>query len=159
MLSVNFLLTLNRASTPRIITYTTPEDVADFTLDNPVTKSGATITYGPYNNVPSSANNEFISKYQQRVTVHYYHDQPVLEILSLSRTAEISHWGANLNIQDDIHLYNAGPTYVHLKSLYQQHSTYTRVLTIQKDLKVIFHVWNTNHKPTLTVAHLIFSLL
>jgi oligosaccharyltransferase complex subunit alpha (ribophorin I) len=34
-----------------------------------------------------------------------------VEITSLKRVAEISHWGANLNIQNDIALRNAGPEY------------------------------------------------
>lgn len=92
-----------------MISYTTPEDIQDFTPENPVAKSGSTVTYGPYNNVPPSTNAKFISKHQQPVTVHYYHEQPVLEVLKLERTAEISHWGANLNIQDNISLHNAGP--------------------------------------------------
>ena len=33
----------------------------------------------------------------------------MLTVKNMQRTAEISHWGANLNIQDEIHLYNAGP--------------------------------------------------
>lgn len=104
-----------RSSTPRIKSYTEPIDVDAFTMDTPVTKSGATITYGPFNNVPASANAVFKST-QQRVTVHYEHDTPVMQITSLKRAAEISHWGSNLNIQDDIWLHNAGPEYVVLNS-------------------------------------------
>lgn len=37
----------------------------------------------------------------------------MLAVKSLRRVAEISHWGANLNINDDIHLYNAGPKWVY----------------------------------------------
>ncbi|KAJ3898489.1 Ribophorin I [Lentinula edodes] len=98
-----------KSSSPRIIFYTTPENVQAFTLENPVTKSGSTVTYGPYSNVPPSANQAFLDKYQQRVVLHYSYDYPVLEVLKLRRAAEISHWGANLNIQDDIVLHNAGP--------------------------------------------------
>ena len=83
--------------------------MSQFTLDSPATKSGATITYGPYNNIPPSLNQEFISAHQQSVTVHYKHGQPVIELLSYERALEISHWGANLNTEDKIHLYNAGP--------------------------------------------------
>ncbi|KAJ3986884.1 Ribophorin I [Lentinula detonsa] len=98
-----------KSSSPRILSYTTPEDVQAFTVDNPVSKSGATVTYGPFNNVPSSVNSEFLEQYQQHVVLHYNYDFPVLEVLELKRAAEISHWGANLNIQDDIVLHNAGP--------------------------------------------------
>jgi oligosaccharyltransferase complex subunit alpha (ribophorin I) len=86
--------------------------VEAFTLDAPVTKSGVTVTYGPYNNINSSANEDFISKHQQPVFIHYNYEYPVAEVPKLKRAAEISHWGANLNIQDEIHLRNAGPASV-----------------------------------------------
>jgi oligosaccharyltransferase complex subunit alpha (ribophorin I) len=92
------------------LSYTTPEKLEAFTLEGTVTKSGATVTYGPYNNIPPSASKDFIGTHQQEVLVHYNYDHPVLEVTKLKRSAEISHWGANLNIQDNIHLHNAGPT-------------------------------------------------
>jgi oligosaccharyltransferase complex subunit alpha (ribophorin I) len=98
-----------KSPNPLIHSFTTLENLGEFTLENPVTKSGATVTYGPYNNIPSSSNTEFIAQYQKVVTVHFKYDQPVLEVTKLKRAAEISHWGANLNIQDEIHLHNAGP--------------------------------------------------
>ena len=97
----------NRSPFPQIHSYTDPE--VEFTQDAPVTKSSATLTYGPYKNIPSSANNEFATEKQQRITVHFSYDHPVLEIVKLERAAEISHWGANLNVQDNIFLRNAGP--------------------------------------------------
>jgi hypothetical protein len=99
------------APEPRIISYTTPEGLDSFTTDNLATKSGATITYGPFHNIPPSASAAFIEQHQKRVVVHYYFGAPVVEITSLNRSAEISHWGANLNIQNDIALRNAGPAY------------------------------------------------
>jgi oligosaccharyltransferase complex subunit alpha (ribophorin I) len=84
-------------------------NVEDFAADNVATKSGATVTYGPFNDLPPSTNDNFISEHQQPIIVHYNHDQPVLEVVQLTRSAEISHWGANLNIEDNIHLHNAGP--------------------------------------------------
>lgn len=74
-----------------------------------MTKSGSTLTYGPYQNVPASANVQFANEQQKRVAVQYGYDHPVLEVKKLRRAAEISHWGANLNIQDEIELHNAGP--------------------------------------------------
>jgi oligosaccharyltransferase complex subunit alpha (ribophorin I) len=93
-----------------VISFTAPENLEGFSQDNMATKSGATVTYGPFNSIPPSTNQNFISQYQQPVVVHYYHDQPVLEVVQLRRSAEISHWGANLNVEDNIHLHNAGPT-------------------------------------------------
>lgn len=88
--------------------YTTPEDV-EFATDSVVTKSGATITYGPFHNIPPSASADFVDKKQKQISMHYSFDYPVLEVIKLERAAEISHWGANLNIQDTMKLHNAGP--------------------------------------------------
>jgi oligosaccharyltransferase complex subunit alpha (ribophorin I) len=77
------------------------------------TKTGATIVYGPFHNVPESSNLKFQDRKQKTVSVHYDHDQPVLTVVSLQRSAEISHWGANLNIHDELVLRNDGPAYVH----------------------------------------------
>ncbi|KAA1466496.1 oligosaccharyl transferase alpha subunit [Dentipellis sp. KUC8613] len=99
-----------RAPVPRIISFTTPEDLGPFTTDSVATKSGATITYGPFSNIPPSANKEFLEKHQKPVAVHYHYEYPVIEITKLVRAAEISHWGANLNIDNQIDLHNAGPT-------------------------------------------------
>lgn len=41
----------------------------------------------------------------------------MIGLKSLKRSAEVSHWGANLNIQDEMSLVNAGPRYVHQLSL------------------------------------------
>ena len=98
-----------RSSSPDIPSYSTPDGIDEFVGDASVTKSGATITYGPYHNVDSSTTTEFLSKHQQPVSVHYNYDHPVLEVTKLQRSAEISHWGSNLNIEDKIILHNAGP--------------------------------------------------
>lgn len=98
----------NRSLSPNIVSYATPLDVDSFVKDGSVTKSGATITYGPYYNIQMDV--DFIAKYQQPISVHYNFDHPVLEVKTLRRTAEISHWGSNLNIEDKIDLHNAGPT-------------------------------------------------
>ena len=98
-----------RAPNPQIKSYSQPIGLEAFTLDIPSTKQASTITYGPFNNVPASANAEFVSGSQQRIKIHYKHDQPAMQITKLERAAEISHWGANMNIQDNIWLHNAGP--------------------------------------------------
>lgn len=92
-----------------MISFTTPKNLESFSQDSVATKSNAIVTYGPFNSIPPSTNEIFISKHQQPVVVHYYHDQPVLEVMQLRRSAEISHWGANLNIEDNVQLRNAGP--------------------------------------------------
>ncbi|KAI0068710.1 oligosaccharyl transferase alpha subunit [Artomyces pyxidatus] len=98
-----------RAPSPRIISHTTPEIPDNFATDSIATKSGATVTYGPFTNIPASANADFIGQHQKHVVVHYLYEYPVVEVTTLERTAEISHWGANLNIENSLNLHNAGP--------------------------------------------------
>ncbi|KAI5120685.1 hypothetical protein M0805_006974 [Coniferiporia weirii] len=115
-----------RAPNPKINSYTEPTNVEAFTLDAPATKSSATITYGPFNNIPASVSADFTGNMQQRVTVHYKHELPVMQISKMKRAAEISHWGANLNIQDDIWLHNAGPELKgHFSRLEHQQQAYS----------------------------------
>jgi oligosaccharyltransferase complex subunit alpha (ribophorin I) len=92
---------------PEVISYTTPKDVTEFTLEDSVVAAGSTITYGPYRNIGPSAVDNWAP--QQVIEVHYPYEYPVVEIASYERHAEVSHWGANLNIDDKIHLRNAGP--------------------------------------------------
>jgi oligosaccharyltransferase complex subunit alpha (ribophorin I) len=103
-----------RTASSAIISFTQPEIIDTFVADSVATKAatGTTVTYGPYNNVPESSNLDFTNEHQQIVSIHYVYDYPVVAISKLIREAEISHWGANLNIQDNIHLHNAGPTFV-----------------------------------------------
>ncbi|KAJ3563847.1 hypothetical protein NP233_g8674 [Leucocoprinus birnbaumii] len=97
-----------KALVPRIISYTTPE-IDSFASDNVASKSGATVTYGPFNGLPISTNKDFIKTHQQPITVRYFHEQPVLEVTDYKRSVEISHWGSNINTEDHIVLHNAGP--------------------------------------------------
>jgi oligosaccharyltransferase complex subunit alpha (ribophorin I) len=106
------IINRSRALVPRIISYTTPTNVDAFTTDNVVASSGAVVTYGPFNHIPASADKGFFGTHQQPVTVRYYHEQPVLEVSSYKRTVEISHWGSNINTEDNIVLKNAGPKYI-----------------------------------------------
>jgi oligosaccharyltransferase complex subunit alpha (ribophorin I) len=73
------------------------------------TQSGTTITYGPFFKIPA-ASSAWLGDHQQLVTVHYNYETPMIEVTSLKRSAEISHWGNNLNIQDEMNLHNSGPT-------------------------------------------------
>ncbi|EIW76106.1 oligosaccharyltransferase alpha subunit [Coniophora puteana RWD-64-598 SS2] len=98
-----------KSSSPNIISYTTPEGAEQFAKDEVVTKSGTTLTYGPYANIDPSVGTGFVRKHQKSINVHYSYDYPVLEVKKLQRFAEISHWGSNLNIEDKIELRNSGP--------------------------------------------------
>ena len=101
-----------RSPTPNIVSYEDPEPASVYAKDGQSTKSGSTITYGPFSHIPPSTSQEFQTEHQRPVFVQYDNDKAVISIISLYRSAEISHWGANLNIQDEVHLQNTGPTCV-----------------------------------------------
>jgi oligosaccharyltransferase complex subunit alpha (ribophorin I) len=90
---------LSRSPSATVHSYTQEEGLE-------TTKSGSTITYGPFHDVSSSLDGKFE---QKTAHIHYNYEFPVLEIPTMKRAAEISHWGDNLNIQDEIFLHNAGP--------------------------------------------------
>jgi oligosaccharyltransferase complex subunit alpha (ribophorin I) len=41
--------------------------------------------------------------------VHFESKDPVVGLRKLKRSVEVSHWGGNLNIQDEMELYDMGP--------------------------------------------------
>lgn len=75
-------------------------------------RAGTIVTYGPFHKVPITASKDFQKKEQKSVSVHYEYDTAIVTVVELQRFAEISHWGANINIQDSVHLRNDGPVYV-----------------------------------------------
>ncbi|TXT10813.1 hypothetical protein VHUM_02318 [Vanrija humicola] len=77
--------------------------------DTDVTKSGSTLTLGPFFDVPPTVGAAAAAE-QGPFYVHYETPSPIVGIRSLKRAAEVSHWGGNLNIQDEIALFNDGPT-------------------------------------------------
>jgi oligosaccharyltransferase complex subunit alpha (ribophorin I) len=76
-------------------------------------KSGATLNYGPFQNVGPTVGVTFQNAEQQVLSIHYEYDKPILSVVKYERAAEISHWGANLNIEDKVMLRNDGPKYVY----------------------------------------------
>ncbi|KAH7104281.1 oligosaccharyl transferase alpha subunit, partial [Auriculariales sp. MPI-PUGE-AT-0066] len=114
-----------KSPTPKIASFEDPEPHSAFAKDSQVTHSGSTVTYGPFASVPASTSQSFQKEHQKPIFVSYEIDNAVVSIISLNRVAEISHWGANLNIQDDIHLVNGGPKLKgHFSRVEHQHSKY-----------------------------------
>jgi dolichyl-diphosphooligosaccharide---protein glycosyltransferase subunit 1 (ribophorin I) len=99
-----------RSPSPTIHSYSEPPSLSRFAADAPVTKSGASVTYGPFKDIPPSDDGGFSDEIQETVKVHYLYEKPLITVALLRRSAEVSHWGSNLNIQDNIHLRNDGPT-------------------------------------------------
>jgi len=78
--------------------------------EKPASKSGASVTYGPFHTIPPSTSRQFLQQEQKTVKIHYEYEAPVLTVSQLKRSAEISHWGANLNVEDRVWLKNDGAT-------------------------------------------------
>lgn len=94
-----------RSPTPQILTH---GDVPKaYTRDSDVTKSGATLTLGPFHAVPATIGTGKVAE-QAPFYVHYESRDPIIGIRTLRRAAEVSHWGSNLNIQDEVALMNDG---------------------------------------------------
>ncbi|KAH9456260.1 hypothetical protein Pst134EB_012464 [Puccinia striiformis f. sp. tritici] len=51
-----------------------------------------------------------LSDEPQIATIHYFQPFPLMVIGNLTRLVEVSHWGNNVAIEDQIHLENRGPT-------------------------------------------------
>lgn len=77
-----------------------------YTRDSTTTKSSATLTLGPFHSVPATLGGAAL---QQPFSVHYEVTEPIIGLRKLTRTAEVSHWGANLNIEGELQLVNMGP--------------------------------------------------
>lgn len=106
------IYTFHSSPTPQIHSHTIPAEnytsPFDVSATSGPTRSGLTLTYGPYSSLPPSTSSAFQTVNQVPISVHYEVNSPVLRVLSLNRSVEISHWGSNLNIQDEIHLMNDG---------------------------------------------------
>ena len=103
-------LTLKRSPSPRILsTGTVPKT---YTRDSDLTKASSTVTLGPFHSLPATLGNTGNEAKQAPFHIHYESTTPVMGYRELKRSAEVSHWGNNLNIQDEISLVNNGPKYV-----------------------------------------------
>lgn len=96
----------NSSPTPQILSH--GKVSKKYTRDSEVTKSGATLTLGPFHAVPPTIGNDAKAE-QSPFHVHYQTTTPIIGIRKLRRSAEVSHWGNNLNIQDEVELFNDGP--------------------------------------------------
>ncbi|CED83380.1 Oligosaccharyltransferase, alpha subunit (ribophorin I) [Phaffia rhodozyma] len=92
-----------KSPTPQILSYSEPPTA--YTQSNPITKSGAVLTLGPYHSVPALTSTLSVAPFE----VHYRFNDPVISVKELKRAVEVSHWGNNLNIEDKITLSNTGP--------------------------------------------------
>lgn len=73
----------------------------------PFKLAGSSLNLGPFHNVPASI--KTVGFEQSPLTIHYDTSEPVLAIKTLQRFAEVGFWGGNLNMEDKITLFNAGP--------------------------------------------------
>ncbi|UZJ56023.1 hypothetical protein CBS101457_005343 [Exobasidium rhododendri] len=92
-----------KSSHPRILSYTTtPSLPAD-----QMTKSGTTITFGPFENLKSFLAGQGSSSVP-KAQVHYLHDAPVVSLVEANRVVTVSHWHNTLSVEDELWLRNDG---------------------------------------------------
>jgi len=106
------LTNIDRSPSSKVISFSTPNELSKFAASSENAKgsrNGAVISYGPFEDLPATTGPNFHREYQQLLTVHYDYETPIVTVVSMDRWAEISHWGNNLNIQDNIHIRNDGP--------------------------------------------------
>ncbi|KAK0536080.1 dolichyl-diphosphooligosaccharide--protein glycosyltransferase subunit 1 [Tilletia horrida] len=92
---------LVRSQFPRILSFSPKGDDVG-------TKSGSTVTFGPYSNIPPLPLAEKSIEAIMPGKVHYQYDQPVISAVEIDRHVEVSHWGNNLATEDRIWLRNDG---------------------------------------------------
>ncbi|KAI8929936.1 Ribophorin I-domain-containing protein [Entophlyctis helioformis] len=77
------------------------KDPKTYTQDPaPVAKRGNQIIYGPYSSVPALA--------QGKLYLHYPDHNAVLVAKEYKKLMEVSHWGANLAVQEDYEIHHKG---------------------------------------------------
>jgi hypothetical protein len=67
--------------------------------DSDPTKSGSTLTYGPYTRQEPTTSLD-------KIKVHYEYTAPIAYVEHLQRDIEVSHWGNNLAIEEHYKLTN-----------------------------------------------------
>ncbi|GAB0091847.1 Dolichyl-diphosphooligosaccharide--protein glycosyltransferase subunit 1 [Sergentomyia squamirostris] len=74
-------------------------NVESYTQVKPVSQAETVLNYGPYENIPSFAEDELV--------IHYENHSPFLTVTRLERTIEVSHWG-NIAIEETIDMIHSG---------------------------------------------------
>ncbi|XP_066996826.2 dolichyl-diphosphooligosaccharide--protein glycosyltransferase subunit 1 [Anabrus simplex] len=75
------------------------KNIESYTKLKPVTLNEATISYGPYENIPPYSENSMV--------VHYENNSPFLTITNLERVIEVSHWG-NIAVEEIVDIQHTG---------------------------------------------------
>ncbi|MCO5565486.1 hypothetical protein L7F22_019159 [Adiantum nelumboides] len=88
---------------PTIVSYSTEPALPS----EQVTKSGSTITFGPFSSIPSLLKSGSHS-IPPEAKVHYLHNSPILTIVEADRKVKISHWKNRLEVEDRLWLRNDG---------------------------------------------------
>ncbi|WWC86854.1 uncharacterized protein L201_001733 [Kwoniella dendrophila CBS 6074] len=143
-----------RAPHPSILSYSSPSSIPQtYTRDSTITKSGGTLTLGPFHSLPPTLSSENKNSNQKIVeqkpfSVHYETKDPIIGIRNLKRSAEVSHWGSNFNIQDEIELVNKGPKLKgHFSRLAHQQSKFHASVPAQILTELTFKLPPTSHSP------------
>lgn len=92
----------------KIISHSIPP--SKYTRDQDFKKVGASLTLGPYHNIPATFGLDGGENFEQHpIAIHYPTDEPVLAIKSFNRTVDVAWWSNVIKVQDDVSLVNDGP--------------------------------------------------
>jgi len=95
---VQDLVVTFKAPSPRIGEINAPDG-----FDAAHTKGGTLVTFTKF--IPG----EYVMGKQAIASVVYVQHEALAALRKLDRVVEVSHWGSNVAVQDNVQLYNAGP--------------------------------------------------
>ena len=72
---------------------------------SPVSKSGSSLTYGPYQDIEGYKYND---EGNSNIRIHYEDPKPVLVDKTLLRDVWVSHWGGRMSVEEHYELVNEG---------------------------------------------------
>lgn len=117
---------------PEVPDYTLFPPKSDGTSDP--TKSGSTLTYGPYTTTDPLTPGE-------PITLRFEYTAPVIHVSTFERSIEVSHWGGNMAVEEHYTMTNNG---AHLKEQFS---------------RVAWAATNYYNPPTHAIRQLTFPLI
>ena len=82
----------------------TSQVVQAYTGGEHVQHNGNKIIYGPFHSI--------MPETFDALRVHYEFTKPLLTVTELVRDLQVSHWGGNLNVEENYKLHHSGAEYV-----------------------------------------------
>lgn len=78
------------------------EAIVGHSEESPTKAAESSVLYGPYENVPAWS--------YSKLSVHFVNNSPFITITNMRKIIEVSHWGANVAVEQNINMVNQGAT-------------------------------------------------